>query len=316
MIWCRIHHIGSAHNADKRKESTYKFGNVDIIGCSVDTELARTFLAIIAAGNFISAAERLHVTQSTVSARIKALEEQLGCILFVRNKAGTALTPEGRRFQKHALTLTRTVEAARHDVGVPRGFRAALTIAARIGLWEDLLLDWLPVMGARMPDVAIRAEIGFEADLMQGLIDGRIDIGAMYTPQARPGLIVEPFFNETLILVAATIDATSDNSYVYIDWGPEFYANHAASFPDFVGASLTANVGWLGLQHILRNGGSGYFPERMVRGQVATARMTKVDGAPQFTMPAYLIYPKAHDADLFDPILSSMRETAQAKEGA
>ena len=73
----------------------------------MDTELARTFLAVIAAGNFITAAERLHVTQSTVSARIRALEDQLGCILFVRNKAGTVLTSAGRQFQRHAGTLVR-----------------------------------------------------------------------------------------------------------------------------------------------------------------------------------------------------------------
>jgi DNA-binding transcriptional LysR family regulator len=51
----------------------------------VETELGRTFLAVVAAGNFISAAERLHVTQSTVSTRIRSLEDQLGCTLFVRN---------------------------------------------------------------------------------------------------------------------------------------------------------------------------------------------------------------------------------------
>jgi DNA-binding transcriptional LysR family regulator len=60
--------------------------------------------------------------QSTVSARIHALEQQLGYTPFVRNKAGTTLTPTGRQFQKHAGTLVRTVEHARHDVGVPRGF--------------------------------------------------------------------------------------------------------------------------------------------------------------------------------------------------
>ena len=148
----------------------------------MDTELARTFLTVIAAGNFISAADRLHVTQSTVSARIHTLEDQLGCTLFVRNKAGTTLTPAGRQFQKHASMLVRTVEQARHDVGVPRGFRAALTVGGRFGLWEQLLLKWLPLMLKVAPDIAVRAEIGLEADLMQGLVEGRLDIGVMYTP--------------------------------------------------------------------------------------------------------------------------------------
>ena len=59
----------------------------------MDTELARTFLSVVAAGSFVKASERLFVTQSTVSARIQALEEYLRCQLFVRNKGGTTLTP-------------------------------------------------------------------------------------------------------------------------------------------------------------------------------------------------------------------------------
>lgn len=46
----------------------------------MDTVLARTFLEIVAAGNFGRAAERLHVTQTAVSARVRTLEDQLGQI--------------------------------------------------------------------------------------------------------------------------------------------------------------------------------------------------------------------------------------------
>ena len=68
----------------------------------MDTEQVRTFLAVVAHGSFLEAAVRLHVTQSTVSARIQALETRLGARLFVRNRAGASLTPEGRRFVRHA----------------------------------------------------------------------------------------------------------------------------------------------------------------------------------------------------------------------
>ena len=43
----------------------------------MDIELARTFLAIVSAGSFVRAAERLHVSQTTVSARVRSLEQQL-----------------------------------------------------------------------------------------------------------------------------------------------------------------------------------------------------------------------------------------------
>jgi DNA-binding transcriptional LysR family regulator len=61
----------------------------------MDTELARTFLAVATSGNFVAAASRLHVTQSTVSARIQNLEAALGRRLFLRGRSGATLTPAG-----------------------------------------------------------------------------------------------------------------------------------------------------------------------------------------------------------------------------
>lgn len=284
----------------------------------MDTELARTFLTIIAAGNFISAAERLHVTQSTVSARIHSLEQQLGRPLFVRNKAGAVLTPAGQRFQKHASALVRTVEQARQDVGIPRGFRAALSVGGRFGLWEQLLLHWLPLMRRRAPDISIRAEIGMEAELMQGLVEGRLDIGLMYTPQSRPGLKVELLLEERLVLVSTTAvtgPKSLGEGYVYVDWGPEFYAKHAASFPDFVSAALTANIGWIGLQHILENGGSGYFPLRLVKRYLDAGQLKRPKHLPSFALQAYLVYPAEERSAFLDDALRIIREIAPLSAG-
>jgi DNA-binding transcriptional LysR family regulator len=278
----------------------------------VDTELARTFLTVVAAGNFISAADRLHVTQSTVSARIHTLEEQLNCRLFVRNKAGTVLTPAGRQFQKHAGTLVRTVEQARQDVGIPLGYRAVLAVGGRFGLWENLLLRWLPLMQEVAPDVSLRAEIGLEEDLMQRLIEGRIDIAVMYTPQSRPGLKVDLLIEERLVFVSTspTSKPKPEKGYVYIDWGPEFFAKHSASFPEFVSPGLMANISWLGLQHILENGGSGYFPIRLVRPSLDNGHLHLVRDAPEFRHPAYVVYPVKGEDELIEMALTGMRRIA------
>lgn len=278
----------------------------------MDTELARTFLTVVAAGNFVKAAERLFVTQSTVSARIQSLEQQLGATLFVRNKAGTTLTPAGRQFQKHATSLMRTVERARQDVGVPKGFRASLTIGGRIGIWEALLLETLPAIRSAAPDVAVRAEIGFEEDLMQGLVEGRVDIGVMYAPQSRPGLIVETLFEEQLVLVSTDPDngAHLGSDYIYVDWGPEFYARHSTVFPEVTGTNLSTNIGWLGLQHLRQFGGAGYFPRRLVGADVAAGALHEIDGAPLFNLPVYLVFPADRDPDVFDPALDVIRRIA------
>ena len=81
----------------------------------MDIEQARTFLAITAHGSFLEAAKQLHLTQSTVSARIQRLEEELGARLFIRNRSGASLTSAGRRFLEHAKRLVRTEPLPGHD---------------------------------------------------------------------------------------------------------------------------------------------------------------------------------------------------------
>lgn len=278
----------------------------------MDTELARTFLAVVAGGSFVEAAQRLHITQSTVSARIQRLEDELGAELFARNKAGAVLTPAGRQFQRHAALLTRTVEQARQEIGIVSGFRATLTVGGRIGLWEDLLLRWLPIFSGLAPDIAVRAVVGFEDDLMQALIEGRADIGVMYTPQARPGLTVERLFDEHLVMVSTHAEPPGEppKDYIYVDWGPEFFAQHSLAFPNFTGAALTANVGWLGLQHILTFGGSGYFPLRLLRQYELSGKFHRVNSAPEFRLPAYLCFPSNSDIEPLSLALDTLRRVA------
>ena len=279
----------------------------------MDTELARTFLAVVATGSFVGASQRLHVTQSTVSVRIQRLEQALGAELFVRSKGGaTVLTPAGRQFERHATTLTRTVEQARRDMGTVRGFDAALTVGGRIGLWEDLLLQWLPVYTRLAPRVAVRALVGFEDDLMQGLIEGRTDIGVMYTPQARPGLTIELLMEERLVMVStrATPAREPDDDYVYVDWGTEFYTQHLRAFPNFAGGALSVNVGRLGLDKLRAVGGSGYFPTRMIHDDERAGRLTRVPDAPEFRLPTYLCFPQKAPSGPLELALQTIRQVA------
>ncbi len=70
----------------------------------MDVNLARTFLMVAETGSFIDAARKMNVTQSTVSARIKGLEDLLGRPLFRRSKTGATPTPAGEQFQLAPIT--------------------------------------------------------------------------------------------------------------------------------------------------------------------------------------------------------------------
>lgn len=263
----------------------------------MNIDLARTFLEIAETGNFNKAAERLNVTQSTVSMRIRALEEELGRPLFVRSKAGTELTTAGAQFRRYASTLVRIWEQARQELALPPGFRSVLTVGGQFSLWDRMLLRWIPWMRAAMPDIALRVEVGLSEGLMRLLSEGLIDIGVMYSPQSRPGLTTEKLLEERLVLVSTTprIMGQWDDSYVFVDWGPEYRAAHSQAFPDLSTPAISVSLGALGLQHILANGGFGYFPMRVVRPFLNDGRLYAVAEAPEFRRPAHMVYPAADE---------------------
>ena len=246
----------------------------------MDTEVVRTFLEIVNSGNFIRAAERLNVGQTTVSARIRLLEERLGRSLFVRNKAGATLTPEGEQFLRYAPSFVQLWERARQKVAVPPGHRAMLAFGGELSLWDPWLLKWMLWMRRSAPDLALRAQVSVPDSLMTQVAEGVLDIAVMYAPQHRPGLKIELLFEEKLVLVTTDPDANRMRldaetavraDYVYVDWGADFALNHSVSFPEATNPGLFVGLGPLARDYILEAGG------RATSGCVRYSRILRMD---------------------------------------
>lgn len=284
----------------------------------MNLEHIRTFLEVAATGNFNRAAANLNVTQSTVSARIKSLEDRLGLVLFARSHTGAALTAPGRRLQRYALNMQRLWRQAQQEVVLPKGFRSLIGLGTQVSLWERLILKWIPWMRERAPDVAVRLEADYSTSLMRQLTDGLLDIGVMYQPRQTAGFVVEELLEEALMLVATGPRAASPawrDDYVYVDWGDVFRARHAEAFPDMETPAVSVGLGALGLEYILENGGSGYFPVRMVGSDLDAGRLFRVDGAPVIRRPAYLVYAaKPVDPEPLALALSGLHEIAARGE--
>ena len=278
----------------------------------MDVDLARTFLAVVETGSFVEAANQVYVTQSTVSARIKTLEERLGKVLFERSKAGASLTAAGIQFQRHAQAMVRVWEHARLEIALPEGYEASLTVGGQYSLWDGYLLDWLSKMHSSSPEIAIKAQMGFSDTLMQGLIDGTIDLGVMYTPQGRPGFEVELLFEDELILVGhkPSSAARPDKSYVLTDWGPEFLADHALNFPEISIPGTHLELGSLAVKYLIDTHSSGYVPKRLVKEYLRAKTLFRVRGAPVFSYPAYVVYPSDVDETFGELVLGALRESA------
>jgi LysR family transcriptional regulator, flagellar master operon regulator len=288
----------------------------------MDTEVVRTFLEIVNSGNFIRAAERLNVGQTTVSARIRLLEEQLDRQLFVRNKAGAMLTPEGEQFLRYAPSFVQLWERARQKVAVPPGYRAMLAFGGELSAWDPWLLNWTLWMRRTSPDLALHAQVGLPDSLMTQVAQGALDIAIMYAPQHRPGLKIELLFEEKLVLVTTDPHARSMRlnaetaakaNYIYVDWGADFALNHSISFPETTTPGLFVGLGPLARDYILKAGGAGYFRMRAVQSYLEDGQLHRVHDAPEFSYPGYAVYSTNADETVLQPALEGFRAVVAAE---
>ncbi|MEX0758057.1 MAG: LysR family transcriptional regulator, partial [Tistlia sp.] len=263
----------------------------------------RTFLEVVATGNFRRAAENLNVTQSTVSARIQSLETELGRPLFERGRKGAALTAAGERLLRHGESMRRLWQRAKTDVALPEAYRASLSLGVAPSLWDQLELQWVDWMRREAPSVAIHVESDYSPGLMRHLRDGVLDIGVMYEPERAQGLVIEEFLVDELVLLTThgdcqVAEGTWRRGYALVDWGAAFRHGHDAQFAELPYA-LSAGLGSIAVRYILEFGGSAYLPVRMVLEQLRSGALHPVRGAPVFERTRCLIYSRTPaDPDL------------------
>jgi len=278
----------------------------------------RTFLEISDCGNFNRAAENLHVTQSTVSARVKAMEERFGRVLFTRGHSGVELTSAGQHFREYALNIQRLWQQAQQRVSLPENYSHGIGLGLQVSLWDSLIHKWIPWMRHNARDIAIHVEADYSPSLMRQLSDGLLDIGVMYNPRQTPGLVIEDLLEETLVLVATDARELTDGwieDYVFVDWGADFRRRHGEAFPNMDTPAISVGLGSMGLEYIRQNGGSGYFPLRVVQPAIERGELFLVAGAPTMQRPAYMVYPEvARYRKTLDLALTGLREIARQWE--
>ena len=279
----------------------------------MDINLARTFLMVAETGSFIDAARRLNITQSTVSARIKGLETELGRSLFERSKVGATMTSAGEQFRRHALALVRVWQHAQMEIGLTEQHRDHLAIGAPASLWDGFLLRWVSWLRRSMPEIAVSATAGQTPVLTQRLLEGTLDLAVMYRPVPPPGLTLEHLFDEELVLVggAGPSSRRASVNYMSIDWGPEFEVDHATAFPDLRNPGLRLDIGSTGLDFLVGHELSGYAPMRLLRPHLSRGRVKLARRARRFVYPVYMVYPEDRDEEAFQPILEGLRREAR-----
>jgi LysR family transcriptional regulator, flagellar master operon regulator len=258
----------------------------------------RTFLAVVETGNLNKAAARLNVTQSTVTARLDALDEALGHRLLVRSRKGAQLTKAGFAFQRHAELMLRTWDQARKAVGLPQGYSGMFSLACQPEVWEGAGERWMAGVQAAHGGLALEVWPGEMGEIDRWLGSGLVDAAITLTPAAADGLSSRELMRDRLVQVATgpSQAGASDEAYVYVDLGAEFRRQHSLARPADNTARMTFGSGVWALAHLLREGGTAYLPWRLAAPQVAAGSLRLVEGAAEFSRPIYLNWRQASEA--------------------
>jgi DNA-binding transcriptional LysR family regulator len=165
----------------------------------------RCFVAVAEELHFSRAAERLHIEQSPLSRTIRELEDDLGTLLFERNRRGTRLTQAGVVFLEDVRRLFATLEQARENVkAISAGYRGILHIAVSDGAVDPRLSSFLARCREEEPEVEIRLTEVPLAEQLRGLRTGVFETGFAYTADLGEGIIAEPAWQDPIVLAIPT----------------------------------------------------------------------------------------------------------------
>lgn len=259
-------------------------------------ELLDTFLDLIETRSFHRSAERLHVTQSTVSARVQALETAVGARLFSRSRAGTNLSTEGLRFEAHARALRHAWTEAQRAV---EASSAAITL--RIGIQNDLAAgqigEWVQNFRRALPDCAFYIEPDYSMQMCRDLDRGALDFAVVYSPQSLPDLHIVSIGEVRYRLISS--DGTrraeiKQDGYIRGSFSPAFDTAHGQAMPDFTATMLASgqNTAVAGLLQTM--GGAGFVLEDTAERLVANGAFHMVGDVEAIAQPIYAVMHLRH----------------------
>jgi DNA-binding transcriptional LysR family regulator len=161
------------------------------------------FLEVARRGNVSRAAEAIYVSQPTLTARLHALESELGEKLFVRTRQGMRLTDAGRAFLPFAERATQAVKEGREAIAELNSASAGhLVIASAPAVSTYLLPPLLERFAAAHPRVEVAVRTGHSEEVLQMVLKSEVQLG-LGRDLRHHDIDLIPFYEEELCLMVA-----------------------------------------------------------------------------------------------------------------
>lgn len=252
-----------------------------------------TFLAIDAAGSFHAAARILNVTQTTVSARVRALETAVGSALFERGPGGTRLSEAGRQFRPHAEQMMRIWDYASTNLSGDGENRLTLRLGSQLSMWDPLLVDVAVWLERALGKVPFTLNYDHTLDMSEAIGQRLLDVAIVNDIPRRGRPAVEDLPAERLLLVASKPMNLRDRVlplFINLEFGAEYEAQLNEILPRRSHQHIVLGNAAMGLRYLLLRGGMGFFPAAMVNAELRQGRLFPVAGAPEMKISCRALY--------------------------
>src|SRR5437667_894519 len=168
----------------------------------VEIRQLRYFLAVAEAGSFSRAADRIGMSQPSISLQMRDLESGLGLALFQRRGRKILLTPAGSIFEGHARVMLRQLENCLEDLSRgPEELRGALNVGVVPFLDVALIPQLLGRFASAHPGIRLAVQEFSSPDIETALEDGRVHVGLGFLTRQSPRLRYERLCNDEIGLI-------------------------------------------------------------------------------------------------------------------
>ena len=197
------------------------------------------FLTICEYGSISKAAEKLFISQSSLSTKIKTLENKMGCALFVRGKGlrGIHLTEEGRRFLELAIKYQKIIDEMM-EIGKTNK-TPKLRVSSINSMGTYLLTPAYENFLQKMPDVVLEIQDMATDSVYISMENGFTDLGFTVSRRENRKTVTYPAFSEPMVFICPynadypdviELNMLDIKNEVYIYWFDEFDKWHKDAF--------------------------------------------------------------------------------------
>ncbi len=175
----------------------------------------RSFHAVAETGNVTEAARLLSISQPTVTTQLKSLEQDYGVELVHRLSRGVRLTALGRSLHGLTLRLFGLEDEALELLDFARDLEAGHLAAGAVG--PLFIMDLLGTFSGHHPKITISLKTGNTEDLLQDLLDYRIDVAVLGNVAHDPRLITVPYSRQAVVLLVGKSHAWGGRRQVRLE---------------------------------------------------------------------------------------------------